>query len=167
MKYCTKCGNQLFDDAVVCLKCGCLVQDSASYSKKTKERKHKYVKDVKEHSKEVKVVKEGANQKIICHISNFIANILYSAYFCFAVLLFSSSLIKVYGSYAYISFDSSITMPLFIVAILNVILTLFSLIFYLCNCKNKTIENIFKYISRFIAAALLVIPAILIASAAW
>lgn len=23
MKYCTKCGNEMADDAVICLKCGC------------------------------------------------------------------------------------------------------------------------------------------------
>ena len=26
MKYCTKCGNELFDEAVICPKCGCPVQ---------------------------------------------------------------------------------------------------------------------------------------------
>lgn len=26
MKYCTKCGNELLDDAVICPKCGCAVE---------------------------------------------------------------------------------------------------------------------------------------------
>ena len=26
MKFCTKCGNELIDEAVVCTKCGCLVE---------------------------------------------------------------------------------------------------------------------------------------------
>lgn len=26
MKYCTKCGNELIDEAVVCTKCGCYAQ---------------------------------------------------------------------------------------------------------------------------------------------
>ena len=26
MKYCTKCGNELLDEAVICPKCGCLVE---------------------------------------------------------------------------------------------------------------------------------------------
>lgn len=26
MKYCTKCGNELIDEAVVCTKCGCCTQ---------------------------------------------------------------------------------------------------------------------------------------------
>lgn len=26
MKYCTKCGNQLLDEAVICMKCGCMVE---------------------------------------------------------------------------------------------------------------------------------------------
>lgn len=27
MKYCTKCGNELFDEAVICTKCGCVVDE--------------------------------------------------------------------------------------------------------------------------------------------
>ena len=27
MKYCSKCGNQINDDAVVCINCGCKVED--------------------------------------------------------------------------------------------------------------------------------------------
>ena len=30
MKYCSHCGNQILDDAVVCPKCGCLVQQEAN-----------------------------------------------------------------------------------------------------------------------------------------
>ena len=26
MKYCTKCGNEMVDDAVICTKCGCMVE---------------------------------------------------------------------------------------------------------------------------------------------
>lgn len=26
MKYCSKCGNQLMDEAVICTKCGCMVE---------------------------------------------------------------------------------------------------------------------------------------------
>lgn len=31
MKYCTKCGNELYDEAVICPKCGCVV-DQQKYS---------------------------------------------------------------------------------------------------------------------------------------
>lgn len=27
MKYCSKCGNELFDEAVICPKCGCATDD--------------------------------------------------------------------------------------------------------------------------------------------
>ena len=30
MKYCSKCGNELFDEAVICPKCGCPVNDGKS-----------------------------------------------------------------------------------------------------------------------------------------
>lgn len=29
MKYCTKCGNELYDEAVLCPKCGCPVQNTS------------------------------------------------------------------------------------------------------------------------------------------
>ena len=32
MKYCTKCGNEMFDEAVVCVKCGCAVNNTATSS---------------------------------------------------------------------------------------------------------------------------------------
>ncbi len=28
MKYCSKCGNELFDEAVMCVKCGCMVENA-------------------------------------------------------------------------------------------------------------------------------------------
>lgn len=34
MKYCSKCGNELFDDAVICPKCGCMADDAAKPAKK-------------------------------------------------------------------------------------------------------------------------------------
>lgn len=40
MKYCTKCGNELFDEAVICPKCGCPVQGSAEKSASEKQRSH-------------------------------------------------------------------------------------------------------------------------------
>ena len=30
MKYCAKCGTELFDDAVICVKCGCLTEDQST-----------------------------------------------------------------------------------------------------------------------------------------
>ena len=35
MKYCAKCGNQMVDEAVVCVNCGCAVEPIAGISKKT------------------------------------------------------------------------------------------------------------------------------------
>ena len=33
MKYCTKCGNELMDEAVFCPKCGCSVNDNGNVKK--------------------------------------------------------------------------------------------------------------------------------------
>lgn len=35
MKYCSKCGNELFDEAIICPKCGCPVSDSGDSVSKT------------------------------------------------------------------------------------------------------------------------------------
>ena len=32
MKYCSKCGNELFDEAVICPKCGCAVVEHSQYN---------------------------------------------------------------------------------------------------------------------------------------
>ena len=40
MKYCSKCGNELFDEAVVCPKCGCPVQENTGKSASEKQRSH-------------------------------------------------------------------------------------------------------------------------------
>ena len=32
MKFCTKCGTQLLDEAVICTKCGCAVENSVIFS---------------------------------------------------------------------------------------------------------------------------------------
>ncbi|MCI6357113.1 MAG: zinc-ribbon domain-containing protein [Erysipelotrichaceae bacterium] len=34
MKYCTKCGNKLVDEAVICPKCGCMVDNGLQTLKK-------------------------------------------------------------------------------------------------------------------------------------
>lgn len=33
MKYCSKCGNELLDEAVMCPKCGCMVENRAEENK--------------------------------------------------------------------------------------------------------------------------------------
>ena len=37
MKYCSKCGNELFDEAVICPKCGCATEAPTTASKEKKE----------------------------------------------------------------------------------------------------------------------------------
>jgi len=33
MKFCTKCGKELLDDAVICMGCGCMTDDHATHTK--------------------------------------------------------------------------------------------------------------------------------------
>lgn len=37
MKYCSKCGNELFDEAVICPKCGCSAEKGAATTKEKKQ----------------------------------------------------------------------------------------------------------------------------------
>ena len=37
MKFCTKCGNEMLDEAVICTKCGCMVEKSQHKEKIVKE----------------------------------------------------------------------------------------------------------------------------------
>lgn len=39
MKYCEKCGNQLFDEAVMCPKCGCAAGKAPSVQKQDEQGK--------------------------------------------------------------------------------------------------------------------------------
>lgn len=39
MKYCSKCGNELMDEAVVCTKCGCMVEKATSTNSKNEENR--------------------------------------------------------------------------------------------------------------------------------
>lgn len=43
MKYCSKCGNQLFDEAVICPKCGCPVVDEETMSVRSDVDKNRLV----------------------------------------------------------------------------------------------------------------------------
>ncbi len=45
MKYCSKCGNELFDEAVVCPKCGCSTETSDT-DKEVKEHNKNQIKGV-------------------------------------------------------------------------------------------------------------------------
>ena len=36
MKFCSKCGNELFDEAVICPKCGCATGDMSQKKAKSK-----------------------------------------------------------------------------------------------------------------------------------
>ena len=37
MKYCSKCGNELFDEAVICPKCGCPTESPKAQAKEKKQ----------------------------------------------------------------------------------------------------------------------------------
>ena len=41
MKYCSKCGNELMDEAVICPKCGCPVENSTNQGRDSKLNKVK------------------------------------------------------------------------------------------------------------------------------
>ena len=35
MKYCSKCGHELLDEAIVCVHCGCMIRNNIGKEKQT------------------------------------------------------------------------------------------------------------------------------------
>lgn len=66
LKYCSKCGNELMDEAVICPKCGCPVPDSEM--------------NVVQDDRKVRLKSASAMNAIA-----FILNILCGAYFAWAL----------------------------------------------------------------------------------
>lgn len=134
MKYCTKCGKELFDEAVICPNCGCMVQEN----------------------KKNKVEKKDNNE--IVHIFSFISNILFAACFCIVIIMLGASRIEVYEGknnfhLAYFDFSEGISIPLVGIAFLNFVLSIITLVFYFSRVKKRKIEDVLKYISRIIVAS--------------
>lgn len=69
MKYCSKCGNELMDEAVICPKCGCPVPDSGM--------------NVVQDNRKVRLKSASALNTIA-----FILNILCGAYFAWALFFY-------------------------------------------------------------------------------
>ena len=65
MKYCSKCGNELVDDAVICTKCGCMVE-----TKRTVE--------VKSEKKEVNNSQNSSNANAIFSLIMGIISIIFA-----------------------------------------------------------------------------------------
>lgn len=42
MKFCTKCGNEMLDEAIICTKCGCMVENSPKKEEKIKEKNENF-----------------------------------------------------------------------------------------------------------------------------
>ena len=77
MKYCVKCGKELFDEAVLCTGCGCMTHDSDILHKKQKVSK-KVERPVSEEYKTVHVFRFLINFFLVATVTSFIYSIIYA-----------------------------------------------------------------------------------------
>lgn len=143
MKYCFRCGKELVDEAIICTGCGCSVQYD-----------NRLVKKIEKPN----VTDKENNMKIV-HIFTFVSNIFFAltlsmilnALGSFNVRLFTNA----YGDYVSVYVDEAYLYCSLISSFIYVGLSVVALILYTTRAKEKTLNKVFKHISRLIVAALL------------
>lgn len=162
MKFCSKCGTQLVDEAVVCTACGCAVQGGAAPTQPL----------TAEPVQEPSVPKADKKlTKTLVPILNFVAllGIATSVFFVFMALIEMNA--DAYGSaelaYSYYSYDIELNLHAnvwvdadyifgaFLAAIIAAPFPIVSLIF---TIKEKSkLEKIFSAIFKIVVCALLIV----------
>ncbi|MBQ9761020.1 MAG: hypothetical protein IJW16_06700 [Clostridia bacterium] len=148
MKYCTKCGAEIFDDAVICIKCGCAVEGGIS--------EQPIQKAVQNSTDE----KKAGNT--LLPVFNFVFSIasIFSVFFLITSVL--ESHISIYGSYYrygnwYLEDDL-----LRFAIVFSGIATVFALTcLIIAAVKKPTKEIVFSCISRLFFAFLLFIACLI------
>ena len=158
MKFCTKCGNELFDEAIVCTKCGCMVGQTPI--------------NVQSQSNVTTQCFVPTNQKkpsSLPIVFNFIFDLFAILYFfiisitVFTVWVICDAKTKIVSQYntatttvnAYLFFDESGSVLATLVAIVCAILGLTSLILAVSYREKK--ENMFSTIKRLILGVFFII----------
>lgn len=155
MKYCTKCGKELFDEAIMCPNCGCMVQGHNSFSKKIKAKRN--------------IPEKKENMKLEL-IFSFVSDILFAIGFFLVLNALCNPWLYIGGNnyngyhYGYLYFDETLLILSIIFSGLNVVFNIVSLILYLCSDKEKTLESTLKFISRLVIAILLCLTSVFFAT---
>jgi len=155
MKYCSVCGSELYDEAFICMKCGCIVQ-----------RNNKTIKNLDNSKVEVKseIVIGNKTEKSLS-ILNFIADFLFGLYLFFILLgLYNAEVYVSHTStyYAYASFYLGYSESVFslITAIIYYSISTSILIINEKNNPSRDLKTTLKYILKHIISILFVIAGI-------
>lgn len=141
MKYCSKCGKELVDEAIICTGCGCSVQyENHSINKEVK--KYSYYDPMK-----------------AVYIMSFISNILLALTLTFVLNALISGYIYIhedaYYTYVNFYFEESWIYCSLISAFPTIIFNIITLVLYKTRSTEPTLDGVLKYVSKLIAAILL------------
>ena len=162
MKYCVKCGNELHDEAVICPKCGCAVED-IFYGAMKKQKKAPYYAE--------------NNNKLIGEENNYNSNALSILNFIFSITLITSILcialsiislqidinvnrITISGNrvvtdvYAFEDWGYSTSLIALIASGVSFIGFIINSILFFAKVKNKSLDSIFKTILKILVVAI-------------
>ena len=159
MKYCTKCGNELFDYAVVCTKCGCMVDQSPINASQQVGAPQGISQDFTRQPKSSSFLPEIFN--FIFDLFVILSGLIFGWAFSEAWINASANLSQYYGIsvYAYMYYDSMFFTFALIAAITAVILAITSLIVALVNkCETKMI---FDSVKRIVLGSALILLSLL------
>lgn len=138
MKYCSKCGKELVDEAIVCTGCGCSVQyENRSINK-----------EVKKHSNNYDPMKA-------VYIMSFFSNILLAVTLAFILNTIISEYIWSYNGYIYLFYEEGFVYCSLISAFPTIIFNIITLVLYKTRSTEPTLDGVLKYVSKLIAAILL------------
>lgn len=144
MKFCTKCGNELLDYAVVCTKCGCMVESAPQATPNTQST---HFQPTANHSS--------------LHPETF--NFIFDLFAILSGLMFGWALTEVwintFSHYAYLTYDDIYHVFALIAAITATTLAITSLIVTLIkHCENK---YVFASVKRIVLGAALILLSLL------
>ena len=138
MKYCTKCGNELHDEAVICPKCGCPVPNSEM--------------NVVRDNRKVRLKSASALNAIA-----FILNILCGIYFAFAIFVPSEATEQAGGFSISVDFSEGAANIVFFWVWVVIVIAIFALGIAIGKMYQKKTNPIFPYLYILLSVINLVV----------
>lgn len=138
MKYCSKCGNELLDEAVICPKCGCPVVDSEM--------------NVVRDNRKVRLKSASALNAIA-----FILNILCGVYFAWALLAPSEEPEQTEGFSISVDFSEGAPSILWFWVWVAIVIAIFALGIAIGKIYQKKTNQILPYIYILLSVLNLVV----------
>ena len=157
MKYCTKCGAELFDEAVICVKCGSLVASAQTILQQPKVRKNPLGETIEA---QLSTLQKIAN--LVLPLAAYVA-----LFFEFLSIVFGR--VSARMSYSSRSQSYNVSTDFFLNSDLNVVAFLFAILafaaaitsFYVTIALRHRGEQLFSGMKRLTAGALLFLGALI------